>query len=238
MLRSASASSLSPAPAAAPVATVPAGASRSTAAKMSDASMTDERLVQRFLEDGDQTAFRRLVERHQERIFGYLLGMVRDREVANDLFQETFLRVLSAMRRERASYTHQDRFLPWAMRIARNAALDHLRSRKKWQDVGSGGDEDDTSYWDRLADGDTVHTDERLHASERGAFLDACIEQLPPEQREVLLMRHEAELTFREIAEITGVSINTALGRMRYALLNLRKMMAHAGKTQASEYGV
>ena len=199
---------------------------------------TDERLVQRFLETGDQTAFRRLVERHQERIFGYLLGMVRDREVANDLFQETFLRVLSAMRRERASYTHQDRFLPWAMRIARNAALDHLRSRKKWQDVGSGGDEDDTSYWDRLADGDTVHTDERLHASERGAFLDACIEQLPPEQREVLLMRHEAELTFREIAEITGVSINTALGRMRYALLNLRKMMARAGKTQASEYGV
>lgn len=210
---------------------------RTPDARISDARMTDEVLVQRFLDTGDQTAFRRLVERHQERIFGYLLGMVRDREIANDLFQDTFLRVLSALRRERASYTHQDRFLPWAMRIARNAALDHLRSRKKWQDVGSGADEDETSYWDRLADADVVHSDERLHDLERGAFLDACIERLPPEQREVLLMRHEGDLTFREIAEITGVSINTALGRMRYALLNLRKMMTKAGKTQETEYG-
>ena len=230
MLRSASASPT--ALSAAPMTDAP-----KTDTRISDARMTDEVLVQRFLDTGDQTAFRRLVERHQERIFGYLLGMVRDREIANDLFQDTFLRVLSALRRERASYTHQDRFLPWAMRIARNAALDHLRSRKKWQDVGSGADEDDTSYWDRLADADIVHTDDQLHDLERGAFLDACIERLPPEQREVLLMRHEGDLTFREIAEITGVSINTALGRMRYALLNLRKMMTKAGKTQETEYG-
>ena len=157
MLRSASAS-LS-APAALPMTDAPTPVS----IRPAEARMTDEVLVQRFLDTGDQTAFRRLVERHQERIFGYLLGMVRDREIANDLFQDTFLRVLSALRRERASYTHQDRFLPWAMRIARNAALDHLRSRKKWQDVGAGADEDDTSYWDRLADDDIVHTDEHLH---------------------------------------------------------------------------
>ncbi|HYE57768.1 MAG TPA: sigma-70 family RNA polymerase sigma factor [Rhodothermales bacterium] len=200
-------------------------------------AMTDEQLVQRYLEGGHQDAFRLLVVRHQERIFGYLLGMVRDREVANDLFQETFLRVVAAMQRERASYTHQDRWLPWVMRIARNAALDHLRSRKKWQDVSNGEGDDETSFWDRLADHEADLADELLHESERSGFLNACIAQLPPEQREVLLMRHESELTFREIAEITDVSINTALGRMRYALLNLRKMMTKAGKDQYTEYG-
>ncbi len=199
--------------------------------------MTDEQLVQRYLEGTDQDAFRRLVARHQERIFGYLLGMVRDREVANDLFQETFLRVVAAMQRERATYTHQDRWLPWVMRIARNAALDHLRSRKKWQDVSNGSDEDETSFWDRLADASADVADEVMHDTDRSAFLNACIQQLPPEQRDVLLMRHESELTFREIAEITDVSINTALGRMRYALLNLRKMMTRAGKDQFTEYG-
>ena len=200
----------------------------------------DEALVHRYLHGGEQAAFRVLVERHQERIFGYLLGMVRDREVANDLFQETFLRVVAAMQNERATYTHQDRWVPWVMRIARNAALDHLRARKKWQDVtpeAGTADDDGSGFWERLADEDVVLADELLHTAERGAFLDACIEQLPPEQKEVLLMRHNGELTFREIAEITNVSINTALGRMRYALLNLRRMMVKAGKTQHSEYG-
>ena len=109
------------------------------------------------------------------------------------------------------------------MRIARNAALDHIRSRKKWQDVDSGDDEG-TSFFDRLpAEGpDAVSL---LDFSERVEELRAAVELLPPEQREVVLLRHEAELTFREIAEITDVSINTALGRMRYALINLRKTL-------------
>jgi len=187
---------------------------------------TDEALVAAYLERGDQAAFRTLVERHQERIFGYLLGMVRDRDVANDLFQETFLRVVAALQKERGSYTQQGRWLGWVMRIARNAALDHLRRRKKWTDVAPADDEDG-SYWDRLPDAEPF-ADEQLHSLEERAWLEACIERLPPEQREVVLLRHEAELTFREIAEITNVSINTALGRMRYALLNLRRMMAGA----------
>ena len=203
-------------------------------------ALTDEDLVQRYLDGGDQNAFRLLLERHQERLFGYLIGMVRDREVANDLFQETFLRAVAAMQRQRATYTNQNRWLPWVMRIARNAALDHLRARKKWQDVtpdaGSAGEEGE-GYWDRLKDADLIDADDLMHLSERGAFLDACIDRLPSEQKEVLLMRHETELTFREIAELTDVSINTALGRMRYALLNLRRMMAKAGKTELSEYG-
>lgn len=195
---------------------------------------TDEQLVEAYLEHSDQDAFCTLVERHQERIFGYLLGMVRNRDVANDLFQETFLRVIAAMQRTRGSYTRQGRWLGWVMRIARNAALDHLRSRKKWQDVQP-TDEEGTSYWERLPDHDTLSADEVMHRLEQRDWLETCIDQLPPEQREVLLLRQETELTFREIAELTDCSINTALGRMRYALLNLRKMMhASSRKTLAS----
>ncbi len=185
--------------------------------------LPDEDLVAAYIDHGDERAFRALVERHQERIFGYLVGMVRDREVASDLFQETFLRAIAAMQKRRGSYEKQGRWLGWVMRIARNAALDHIRSRKKWQDVDS-GDEEGTSFFDRLpAEGpDAVSL---LDFAERVEELRAAIELLPPEQREVVLLRHESELTFREIAEITDVSINTALGRMRYALINLRKTL-------------
>ena len=115
---------------------------------------SDEQLVSAYLDHNDERAFSLLVSRHQERIFGYLLGMVRDRSVANDLFQETFLRVIRAMQNQRGSYAQQDRWLAWVMRIARNAALDYLRSRKKWQDVPDLGDDDAPSFWERLpADG-------------------------------------------------------------------------------------
>ncbi len=193
----------------------------------------DEQLVAMYLECGDENAFRMLLERHQERIYGYLLGMVRDRDLANDLFQDTFLRVIDAMQKRRGSYTQQGRWVGWVMRIARNATLDHLRSRKKWQDV-SASDDDGASYWDRLPD-DAPAADEHLHRLQQSDWLEACIEQLPPEQREVLLLRQETELTFREIAELTDVSINTALGRMRYALLNLRRMIDESKKKQPAE---
>ncbi len=195
---------------------------------------TDEELVAAYLVRGDQRAFRTLIERHQERVFGYLLGMVRDREVANDLFQETFLRVIAALQMRRGSYTQQGRFMGWVMRIARNAALDHLRSRKKWQDVDAGDADDGLSFWDGLSD-DALPADEQLHRSAQGDWLSDCIDRLPPEQREVLLLRHETELTFREIAELTGCSINTALGRMRYALLNLRRMMQGSKKNDLAD---
>ncbi len=185
--------------------------------------LPDEALVAAYVDHGDERAFRLLVERHQDRIYGYLVGMVRDREVANDLFQETFLRAIAAMQKRRGSYEKQGRWLGWVMRIARNAALDHLRSRKKWQDVDS-GDEEGTSFFERLPDEGPDATI-LLDTAERVEELRAAVEKLPPEQREVVLLRHESELTFREIAEITDVSINTALGRMRYALINLRKTL-------------
>ena len=184
---------------------------------------TDESLVAAYVERGDESAFGKLVDRHQERVFGYLMGMVRNREVANDLFQETFLRVISALNRERGSYTRQGKFLGWVLRIARNAALDHLRSNRKWQDV-SGDGEDESSYWDNLPSSEPA-PDSLLFDEEQADFLSECIDRLSPEQRDVLLLRHESDLTFREIADLMDCSINTALGRMRYALLNLRRMI-------------
>ena len=187
-------------------------------------NLTDEQLVVNYLNKGDERAFGLLVDRHQERIFGYLMGMVRDRSIASDLFQETFLRAIQAMNRKRGSYEQQGRWLARVMRIARNAALDHLRSRKKWQDVGSDDNDQGSTFWDRLPD-EAPDADALLSRSDLWKEVEAAIEQLPPEQREVVVMRHQSELTFREIAELTGVSINTALGRMRYALINLRKLM-------------
>ncbi len=187
----------------------------------------DEVLVAQYVEEADQAAFRTLVDRHQERVFGYLRGMVKDRDVANDLFQETFFRVIRALNKERGSYTRQGKFLGWVLRIARNAALDHLRSRKKWQDLGNGDDGDESAWWDRLPD-DGPSALESVQDMEEVDLLKACIDRLPPEQREVVLLRHESDLTFREIADMTDCSINTALGRMRYALINLRRMMEEA----------
>lgn len=184
---------------------------------------SDEDLVATYLERGDERAFGRLLARHQERIFGYLVGMVRDRAIAADLFQETFLRAIQAMQARRGAYEQQGRWLAWIMRIARNAALDHLRAQRKFADV-SGGDDDGPSFFDRLPD-DAAGADALLGRANLLAEVSEAIEKLPPEQREVVLMRHQSELTFREIAELTDVSINTALGRMRYALINLRKLL-------------
>jgi RNA polymerase sigma-70 factor, ECF subfamily len=185
---------------------------------------TDEELVQAYLDRHDQAAFRTLVERHKDRIYGYLLGMVHRRDLADDLFQETFYRVISALQKQRGSYEQQGRWLAWVMRIARNATLDHLRKRKKWQDMGDHNADYDTTYWERLP-GDEPAADHLLERAETRDMLEGFIGELPPEQREVLLLRQETDLTFREIGELTDVSINTALGRMRYALANLRKMI-------------
>jgi RNA polymerase sigma-70 factor (ECF subfamily) len=127
------------------------------------------------------------------------------------------------MQARRGGYEQQGRWLAWIMRIARNAALDHLRSQRKFADV-SGGDDEGPSFFDRLPD-DAAGADALLGRANLIAEVSDAIEKLPPEQREVVLMRHQSELTFREIAELTDVSINTALGRMRYALINLRKLL-------------
>ncbi|HEY5564831.1 MAG TPA: sigma-70 family RNA polymerase sigma factor [Rhodothermia bacterium] len=191
----------------------------------------DAELVSAFVENADEKAFRTLVERHQERIYGFLLGMVRDPAVADDLFQETFVKAVRAMQRQKGSYTSQGRWLQWVMRIARNTALDHLRSRKRSRMRLVMENEEGLDLDQIVIDGEPDASD-KLQRQQQAVWLNACIDRLPPEQREVVLMRHESELTFKEIAELTDCSINTALGRMRYALLNLRRMLQ---ETDANE---
>ena len=193
-------------------------------------SLSDDELLTAYAERGDQLAFRQLVDRHKDRVYSFILGMVHDAELASDLFQDTFLRVIDVMQRRRGSYKPQGRFLGWVLMIARNVVYDHKRSRKKWKDVSDGDD----GFWDRLPD-DAEPADEALHLRERSQWLSACINNLPPAQREVVLLRQDAELTFREIAEITDVSINTALGRMRYALINLQKMIEQQSSSYAPQ---
>ena len=192
---------------------------------------SDDQLFAAYTERGDQQAFRQLVERHQERVYGFILGMVQDPELASDLFQDTFVRIIDVIQRRPGAYDPRGRFLGWVLRIARNVVFDHKRSRSKWHDVAASDD----TYWDRLPD-DAVPLEDELHRKEQRNWLDACIAQLPAAQREVLLLRQDAGLTFREIAEITNVSINTALGRMRYALINLRLMMQKQSRCYVQEY--
>jgi len=198
-------------------------------------SLPDDQLLAAYVERGDQFAFQQLVNRHKDRVYGFILGMVHDAELANDLFQDTFLKVIDVMHRRRGGYTPQGKFLGWILMIARNVVYDYKRSRNKWMDVAS----ENEDYWDYLPD--DAHTpDDSLYFKERSQWLNACIQSLPPAQREVVLLRQDADLTFREISEITGVSINTALGRMRYALINLRRMIdrpsqRYAPATESSE---
>jgi len=191
-------------------------------------SLSDDQLLAAYAEQGDQHAFQQLVHRHKDRVYGFILGMVHDAELANDLFQDTFLKVIDVMHRRRSGYTPKGRFIGWVLMIARNVVYDYKRSRNKWKDVAN----NDEDYWERLPD-DTKSPDEQLYLKERRQWLDDCIESLPPAQREVVLLRQDAGLTFREIAEITGVSINTSLGRMRYALINLRTMIDQQSRRYA-----
>lgn len=182
--------------------------------------VNDDALLAAYAERGDSHAFDQLVRRHKDHVYRYILGMVRDPELASDLFQDTFLRVINVLQKRRGSYTPQNRFGGWVTRIARNIVLDHMRSRSKWYDISEGDD----NYWQRLPDEEPL-ADEVLQSRQKRDWLDQFIARLPDAQREVLILRQDTDLTFREIADITDVSINTALGRMRYALINLRSMM-------------
>ena len=183
-------------------------------------SPPDDQLVAAYAERDDQQAFALLHARHKASVYSFILGMVHDVELANDLYQDTFAKVVEVLQGRRGSYNPQGRFKGWLLQVARNVVLDHARSRKKWRDAAG----DDATYWDQLPD-DAPPADQSLQAGQMRSWLDAMIARLPANQREVLLLRQDAELTFKEIAELTEVSINTALGRNRYALKNLRKMM-------------
>lgn len=182
----------------------------------------DRELVHLYRKEGDELAFRELMNRHQSKVYSYIYSMVTNAEVANDIFQETFTKVITKMD---DTYNEQGKWIAWVMRIAHNATIDYIRKRKRFVDVkGSYEDNSRTDYYERLPDEEIISAQEQMEIEEDKQSLLKHIADLPEEQREVVMLRHYYEMPFKEIAELTDVSINTALGRMRYALINLRKL--------------
>lgn len=180
----------------------------------------DHQLVRMYRHNGDESAFRELLGRHQAKIYSYIYSMVGNQDTANDIFQETFTKVITRMDE---TYDEQGKWIAWVMRIAHNSTIDVLRKQKRFVDVTS-KDEDDADFYERLTDDTATDAQQHVEMDEDKARLMRHIQRLPAEQREVVMLRHFYELSFKEIAELTDVSINTALGRMRYALINLRKL--------------
>ena len=182
------------------------------------ASRTDRELIRAY-RNGEDRAFETLLNRYQQGVFTKIHFVVRDEEIANDLFQDVWIKVVQILKTGR--YVEEGKFGPWVMRIAHNAAIDHFRRNRKRRMVRP---TDEFDIFDTLSN-DTPSVEDRLVQEEILQELRQLIPSLPEEQQQVVKMRLEHNLSFKEIAEETDVSINTALGRMRYALINLRKMV-------------
>ncbi len=183
--------------------------------------ITDQNLVTQYVQ-GNEACLEMLINRHKDRIFTTIILIVKDSYIAEDLFQETFIKIIKNLKR--GKYNEEGKFLPWAIRIARNMAIDYFRKMKRMPTI-TGSDGEDVFRKIKLA---VENREEQIIRTEKENVVRSVISKLPEEQRQVLILRHYGDLSFKEIAEITGVSINTALGRMRYALNNMRKMMEHS----------
>lgn len=179
---------------------------------------TDQELVHLYLK-GRESALSELVSRHKTRIYTSIYLLVKDEYLAEDIFQDTFIKVIKTLKA--GKYNEEGKFLPWVLRIAHNLVIDHFRKEKRTPIITNG---DGFDIFDVLGIYDESIED-KMVKQQTYQDLKALIHLLPSEQKEVLIMRHFGELSFKEIADLTQVSINTALGRMRYALNNLRKMM-------------
>lgn len=180
--------------------------------------LNDQELVDLYVA-GDESCLELLIQRHKKRVFSYIMMVVRDRHLAEDIFQDTFIKVIQTLKR--GSYSDEGKFLPWVLRISHNLVIDHFRRQKRMPLVDAGEDFDIFSV---LVMRQGNHEDQIVKRQVR-SDIRKLIDKLPQEQREVLLMRHYMDMSFKEIADFTNVSINTALGRMRYALINMRRMM-------------
>jgi RNA polymerase sigma factor (sigma-70 family) len=182
-------------------------------------NIVDQELVQAFLK-GDQSAIEVLINRHRSKVYTYILLTIKNQQLAEDLFQETFIKVIQSLRR--GKYRDDGRFLSWVIRIAHNLIIDHFRKEKQMNSISNDESEFDLLNSKKLAD---QNIEEIIVENQIKSELRNLINALPNDQKEVVLLRHYGELSFKEIADQTDVSINTALGRMRYALINLRKMI-------------
>src|SRR6478672_1257664 len=180
--------------------------------------LSDHELINLF-NTGNVNAFETLVLRHKDKLFTSILFLVKDKYLAEDIFQDVLIKVIDTIRGGR--YTEEGKFLPWAMRIAHNLCVDHFRKVKRTPAIKTSDDRDIFEVLNFTEDGADVKMMKRQSHDRVRQMLDL----LPEDQREVIILRHYADLSFKEIASLTNCSINTALGRMRYGLINLRKMM-------------
>ena len=185
---------------------------------MNNTKVADASLVSDYL-DGNENALGALINRHQHRIYSFIYSKVFDRDIAEDIFQDTFIKVIRTLKR--GKYNEEGKFLPWVMRIAHNLVIDHFRKNKRMPKFDNSGD---FNIFSVLSDGD-LNAERQLIKDQIESDVQELIKELPEDQLEVLTMRIYKDMSFKEISERTGVSINTALGRMRYALINLRKII-------------
>ena len=185
---------------------------------MADIQLPDALLVKNYVE-GDENALTVLINRHQSKIFGFIYSKISDRDISNDIFQDTFIKVIRTLKSQ--SYNEEGKFLPWVMRIAHNLIIDHYRKNKK---MPMFRETEEFSIFSIMSD-DSLTIENKIIKDQVEIDLKKLIEELPADQKEVLIMRMYQDMSFKEISEITGVSINTALGRMRYALMNMRKVI-------------
>ena len=182
-------------------------------------SLSDSTLINQFT-SGNSHSFSILVDRYQKRVYGFIFSKVKDAELADDVFQDTFVKVIKNLRL--GKYKDEDRFLSWVMRIAHNIIMDHFRKINRLPKHES--KHEDLDVLDRLIE-QSSSVEDLMIETQIHADLSILIDELPQTQKEVLRMRLFQEMSFKDIGEQTGVSINTALGRMRYAILNLRKLI-------------
>ena len=179
---------------------------------------SDQHLIEIYL-DGNNEAISILVDRHKDKIFSSIYLLIKDKYLSEDIFQDTFIRIIDKL--QAGKYTENGKFLPWAMRIAHNICIDHFRKIKRTPSIRSSDNQDifDTMNFSESA------ADERIMQNQSHQKVRKMLEKLPADQRDVLIMRNYADLSFKEIAEMMDCSINTALGRMRYGLIKIKKMM-------------
>ncbi len=180
---------------------------------------TDYELIQRFIK-GEQSCFEEIIHRHKNKVFAYISLYIRDQALAEDIFQDTFLKVIQSVKS--GKYYDNGKFLSWVMRIAHNLIIDHFRRTKQMNTTSNDDYESDIFNSKKFSDDNIEDT---LIKRQIQKDVRMLIGHLPDDQKEVVILRHYAGLSFKEIADITNVSINTALGRMRYALINMRKIM-------------
>ena len=185
---------------------------------MVNIQLPDASLVQEYVA-GNEDSLAKLIKRHESKIYGFIYSKISDRDITNDIFQDTFIKVIKTLKSN--SYNEEGKFLPWVMRISHNLVVDHYRKTKK---MPMFRETEEFSIFSIMSD-DSLTIENKIISEQVHMDLKKLIEGLPADQKEVLVMRMYQDMSFKEISESTGVSINTALGRMRYALMNLRKVI-------------